>query len=99
MVTKDSNRSATSCHVKIKAKLPSAARVTGSRKNCLARAALERALVGLAWPVNIGCSSRSVADATVPDNFPGSIFCSVVEDTPSYAASRIAELYEARPSC
>lgn len=91
MVTKISNNRATACHVKIKAKLPSAARVTGSRKNCLARAAFVRSLAGLAWPVNIGCNSRSLGDAAVPDEFPGSI-CAVVEDTPSYAAWRIAEL-------
>lgn len=93
MVTEDSNNSATACHVRIKAKLPSAARVNGSRKNCWARAAFERSLAGLAWPVNIGCNSRSVGGAAVPDGFPDSI-CAVVEDTPSYAAWRIAELYQ-----
>lgn len=72
MFTKVSNKTGMTDHVKIKAKLPSAARVTGSRKNCLARAAFERSLVGLAWPVNIGCNSKSVGDAAVFD-FPGSI--------------------------
>lgn len=61
------------CHVRIKAKFPKAARVTGSRRICLARAVFDRSLLGLAWPVNIGCNSTSVGEAACPD-FPGSIF-------------------------
>ena len=60
-------------HVKISPKFPRAACVNGSRRNCLARALLELSFFGLAWPVSIGCSSRSVEDAAVPDAFPGSI--------------------------
>lgn len=72
-VTRLVDCSVATCHVKIKAKFPRAARVTGSRRICLARAAFELSLLGLPWPVNIGCNSRSVGDAAAPEAFPGSM--------------------------
>lgn len=72
-ITRHVDWRAATCHVKIKVKFPRAARVTGSRRICLARAAFELSLLGLPWPVNIGCNSRSVEDAAAPEAFPGSM--------------------------
>jgi len=60
-------------HVRISPRFPKAALVTGSRSKALVFAVLVWCLSAGAWPVKMGCSSRSAGLAALLDVFTGTM--------------------------